>query len=329
LRSQPKKIKIAIIGLGKMGHYHLNALKALQKKDFESYYKADSTQILSRIEICGLCDISPDSLESFPPSMVFSDYQQLVKNTAPDVVIVATPTAEHFEIARCALKNNANAFIEKPIVTNSKEFNQLLEIAKKNSLKIMAGHVERYNPVSLKLREVLEDFKNSQKKFSFKRFQPHDPRIQDDIIIDKLIHDLDLSLFFFGPVKNYRVLSCKKKEDKVHQLILELEHQKSKGQIFVSWLKGKEICREINLETDNRTINGDFLEKTLKIDKEFINCRVPLWIEAQNNQIKDELVDFVTHCFSKSNSAPEPLLSVEEISYTVKIIEEISNKLKS
>ncbi len=329
MNENTKKINIAIIGLGKMGHYHLNALKALQKKQFEAYYKADSTEILSRIEICGLCDISPDCIESFPASRAFTDYRKLIKNTKPDVTVIATPTCTHFEIAKSALNSNANVFIEKPIVIKSNEFAKLLEIADEKNLKIMAGHVERYNPVSLKLREVLADFKNSEKKFHFKRFQPHDPRIQDDIIIDKLIHDLDLSLFFFGPIRNYKIMNCEKIAGKVHKLDLKVEHKNAQGQISVSWLEGENICRKIILETESKTIEGDFLEKNLKIENKFVDCRVPLWIEAQNNQIKDELVDFLTHCYSKSKSAPDPLLTVEEISYTVKIIEEISKKLQS
>lgn len=54
---------------------------------------------------------------------------------------------------------------------------------------------------------------------------------------------------------------------------------------------------------------------------------MPKWIESENNQVKDELVDFIVHCFSGNSDLPEPLLSVQEIEASVKIIEEISNTL--
>ena len=327
--SDNNKIKIAIIGLGKMGGYHLNALRILQKGQFESYYKGDSKEILSRIDICGLCDTSSEKLKTLLDVEKFSDYHKLINLVCPDIVIVATPTKTHFEIAKFALEKGANVFVEKPIVVKKRELNELLEIAARKKLKLMAGHVERYNPVSMKLREVLLGFEKSKKSFSFTRVQSHNERIEDDIITDKLIHDLDLSLFLFGQIKNYEILNHKKISGKIYELKLRTEHENGIGEIFVSWLKNRRIVREVKLEVENKLIEGDFLKKALKIDGSFVNCDVPRWIEAQNNQVKDELVDFVVHCFSKSPNVPEPLLNIKEILCTVKIIEEISDDLMS
>jgi len=323
LNSDGKKIKIAIIGLGKMGGFHLSALHALQKGEFENYYKGDSSQILSKIEVCGVCDISSQKLKSLLAVQIFTDYHELIDSTCPDIVIVATPTQTHFDIAKFSLEKGTNVFVEKPIVFESGEFNELLKVAHRKQLKLMAGHVERYNPVSLKLREILLDYKDINKTFSFSRIQPHDLRINDDIIIDKLIHDLDLSIFLFGQIKTYRILEYKKNSGKVQELRLLVENNNSTGEIFVSWLKGDNICRELKLKTEEKFIEGDFLNKTLKVDGEYVDCKVPRWIEARNNQVKDELVDFIAHCFSKNKNVPEPLLNVKEISCSVKIVEHI------
>jgi len=327
LNNYSEKIKVGIIGLGKMGGYHLNAIKALQKGEFESYYKGDYKQVLSRIEVCGLCDISPQKLKHSLDVQLFSDYRELIDSACPDIIIVATPTQTHFDITKFSLEKGANVFVEKPIVVHSKEFAQLLKIAKNKKLNLMAGHIERYNPVSLKLNEILSDHKQSKKTFQFTRIQRHDPRINDDIIIDKLIHDLDLSFFLFGEIKKYRILEHKKKSGRVQELKLWIENNNSAGEIFVSWLKGDNISRGVKLNTEDIFIEGDFLKKTLKINDTFIKCDVPQWIEARNNQVKDEMVDFIVHCFSENKDLPGPLLSMDEISSTVKIIEEISNTL--
>lgn len=69
------------------------------------------------------------------------------------------------------------------------------------------------------------------------------------------------------------------------------------------------------------------MKKSLKSGQTAIKCRVPQWIESENNQVKDEIVDFIVHCFSKNKNLPAPLLSVQEIGTSVKIIEKISSTL--
>lgn len=329
LNKYPENINIAVIGLGKMGSYHLNALKALQAGKFESYYKGDSKQLLTRIEICGICDCQTSRLHCFPDIPVFSDYNELFLKKAVDIAIVATPPETHFDIAKTALENGTNVFVEKPIVTKSDELEQLLKIAEAKKLKLLAGHIERYNPVTLKIREMLSDHNGVPKQFNFKRVQPHHPRVEDDIVIDKLIHDLDLALFLFGRIKNFQILATKKIAGKVQELKLKIEHENSTGEIFVSWLQGNQITRMLKLEAGNTLFEGDFLKKSLIVNGKSVSCEVCRWIEANNNQIKDELVDFIIHCFGKKDHPFDPLLSVDELLCTVRIVEDISRKLNN
>jgi len=109
------KIKIGIIGLGKMGGYHLSALKSLCEGEFESYYKGDSVDILSKLEICGVCDLAVDRKLPLDDVPFFSDYRKLICFTDPDMVVITTPTQSHFEIAKFALKNKVNVFVEQTL----------------------------------------------------------------------------------------------------------------------------------------------------------------------------------------------------------------------
>lgn len=319
MKTKTDKIKIAVIGFGKMGHFHFNALKSLLSGEFENYYKADAAELLSRIEICGICDVRKELIDSVD---CFSDYKKFFELKKPDIAVIATPTETHFEIAQAALRSGINVFVEKPIVQTSRQFDMLLEIADAKGLKIMAGHIERYNPVSIKLREVLLD-NTANAAFSFERIQQHSERIKDDIIVDKLIHDLDLSMFLFGDIRSYEILNFVKKDGKVQEIKIKVEHLSNSGEIFVSWLKGDIVRRTVMIYQNDDLIEGDFLNKKLLCNGRDIECRVPKWIESQNNQIKDELVDFIVHCFSCKPDLPPPLLSIGEIEKSVKIIEEI------
>lgn len=309
-----------------MGEFHLKALNALTRGDFESYYKGNSSEILSKIKPCGVCDIVPDRLDGLDIP-VFEDFHELIEVAQPHIVVIATPTATHYDIAKFGLEKGIHVFVEKPIVTKRREFETLLEIAKQNHVNIMAGHIERYNPVSLKLKEVLRPYKTASKQFQFTRTQPHDARISDDIVVDKLIHDLDLSMFLFGPVNYFEICNYQKESGKVFELRLRTSHDHAEGDIFVSWLCSATVNREVKLQVENKKMEGDLLNKTLVVDGHPVNCRVTKWIEAHNNQVKDELVDFVVYCYKRDQDIPPPLLSVDEIACNVRIIEEISETL--
>ncbi len=321
-------IRIAVIGLGKMGQYHINAINRLKTGDVESYYKGNYKHLLCGIELCGLCDISEEKATIFKDIPFYNDYRELLSQTSPDIVIIATPTATHYRIAREALRSGANVFVEKPIVTLLEQFDELVRIAESKNLKIMAGHIERYNPVSIKIRDILYRHSNTPKSFEFVRVQPHSPRITDDIITDKLIHDLDLAMFFFGKVTGYKILDKQSIRGQVHQLRLRLEHENSSGEIFVSWITADEMSREVRIKYDDTVIRGDFLSKRLTIGQDNVDCRVAGWVEAQNNQIKDELFDFIMHCYGGETDIPAPLISLEQIKETVFLLENISMKAK-
>ncbi len=321
-------IRIAIIGLGKMGQYHINAVNRLKNGEIENYYKGNSRQLLCRIELCGLCDSSIEKTAIFKDIPVYSNHKDLLSQAAPDIVIIATPTVSHYQIAKAALRNGANVFVEKPIVTSLKEFEELNRMAVSKKTKIMAGHIERYNPVSIKIRAILDRHSNASKSFEFVRVQPHSPRITDDIITDKLIHDLDLAMFFFGKVTGYKILDKQSIRGQVHQLRLRLEHENSSGEIFVSWITADETSRKVSVKYDDTVMRGDFLSKRLIIDQNNVDCCVAGWIEAQNNQIKDELFDFIMYCYGEETHTPAPLISLEQIKETVSLLENISMEAK-
>ena len=107
-----------------------------------------------------------------------------------------------------------------------------------------------------------------------------------------------------------------------------LEHkQGTKGSCFVSWLTDTDAKkREVEIFQAGRKWKGDFVAKRLWVDELEIKCEVDGMIKPVNNQIKDELVDFIAFCI---DSVPLqgiiPLLSIDEIAESAKWLENISN----
>jgi UDP-N-acetylglucosamine 3-dehydrogenase len=318
-------IRFAIAGMGKMGGYHLNALQQLMAADYEEYYKGGICEQLGKISISGICDIA---LEKIPTNISrrFGSVEEMLDKTKPHILIIATPTQTHKKIAIASLERGIHTFVEKPIVTSLTEFEELLLLAEKNKCRLMAGHVERYNPVSVKIVSLLKNIKPLADSYSFVRTQKHDSRIADDIITDKIIHDLDLSLYFFGNIESIKVENYKLVDNKVYEACLSLQHQNGiKGTIFVSWLRDSSVKeRKVEILQGGHKWTGDLVRKQLWVDDMEIKCMVDGMIKPSNNQIKDELFDFVAFCIgSESLQNTAPLLSLKEIKHVIKWLETI------
>jgi len=319
-------VRVAIAGMGKMGQIHLSALNQLAAGGSERYYKGGISELLAKLKVCGLCDIRPLNPADYPNIELFNSVEVMLQQARPHFLIVATPTPAHKTIAMAAMSRGVHTLVEKPVVTAMADVNELLALAERSGVRLMAGHVERYNPVSMKIKSLLGNAHLAAKRYAFRRIQRHDPRIADDIIIDKVIHDLDLSLYFFGPIDQVKVTHCRRCSGQIFEARLSLVHAcGTHGELFVSWLtEDAEKVRQVEIEQGGHCWKGDFAAKRLWVDGHEIQCVVPGWIEPANNQIKDELVDFIAWCTEPTEGfTPAPLLTVQEMAESVRWLEYI------
>lgn len=325
-------IRVAIAGMGKMGHIHLSALNQLAAGGSERYYKGGVSDLLVKLNICALCDVRPLNAAEYSTAVVCNEAEQMLDQTRPHLLIVATPTPTHKAIALAALRRGVHTLVEKPIVTAAADLDELLALAERSGVRLMAGHVERYNPVSVKIKSLLHHASPIAERYVFTRTQRHDSRIADDIIIDKVIHDLDLSQYFFGPIDQVRVTDCRRRSGQIFEARLSLVHTGgTRGELFVSWLtEMPDKTRQVEIEQGGHCWKGDFSAKRLWVDGLEIHCSVPGWIEPANNQIKDELVDFIAYSTEATEGfTPTPLLTEQEMVESVRWLEYIHHLIKT
>jgi predicted dehydrogenase len=320
-------VRIAVAGLGSMGEIHLKAAAFLQAGISEDYYKADLPRQIKRLHICAVCDPNPDKQKDFPSYPFYQNWDSLLEEQKPHIALLASPTTSHFELAMKALEAGVHCLVEKPITPSLKECQTLLQVADAQGCRVQAGHVERYNPVAIKVHSLISKGELEIGSYSFERSQALPPRIPDDIITDKLIHDLDLAIYLFGPVTRTETLRSREVGGRVMEIDVQLEHANGiKGTLFVSWLVPAEQNkrRQVNMLTlAGERICGDFIDKTLSIDGVEVTCGVQGWISPVNNQIKDQLADFLAYCLEPIPGIPPPLLSREEMLESIRIIQHI------
>jgi len=107
-----------------------------------------------------VCDKSPKALarvrKAYPGVRTASDPAEVLRSSEIDAVAVITPVWTHYELAKMALENGKHVFIEKPFTSNSKQAEELIELAARKNLKIMVDHTFLFTGAVKKIRELTE-----------------------------------------------------------------------------------------------------------------------------------------------------------------------------
>ncbi len=92
---------------------------------------------------------------SYPQVIVTEDYKDIFNHDL-DAVVIATPPATHYPLAKECLEHGLHVLVEKPITLKSEHAQKLIDISKKNDLVLMVGHTFEYNVAVLTLKNLID-----------------------------------------------------------------------------------------------------------------------------------------------------------------------------
>jgi len=112
------------------------------------------------VEFVGLCDINPGRLEFVKKYMgvdcpTFTDFDEMMKKTSPDMLIVTTVDATHHQFIVKGLKYGVEVLTEKPLTTDEDKCAEILKAEKESGKKLIVGFNYRYATLPTKLKELL------------------------------------------------------------------------------------------------------------------------------------------------------------------------------
>ena len=111
------------------------------------------------VELVGVADADADVVESIAIKYgcsSYTDFRRLLDEAELDAVTVAVPTVEHHDVALEVIARGVHLLIEKPISSSVEEGQKIIESAASEKLILMIGHIERFNPAVIALKEKLE-----------------------------------------------------------------------------------------------------------------------------------------------------------------------------
>jgi predicted dehydrogenase len=177
-------LKIGVIGAGHLGKFHLNNWTNIEGIQLTGFCDPDDANAKLVTEKYGLTR--------------FEDVEKLID--ACDALDIVAPTSFHFELCESAIKKGKHVFVEKPLANTMDEAKELVKLAKEANIKFQVGHVERFNPAFLALKDqVLQPM-----FIEVHRLAQFNPRGTDvSVILDLMIHDIDIILSLVKSNVNY------------------------------------------------------------------------------------------------------------------------------
>ena len=169
------KVKVGVIGVGRMGKYHVGILSELPEVELTTVVDIDSK--------------SRKVIEENYGTPSFENYKDIYGKV--DAAVVAVPTGLHFPIAKDLLNAGIHVLLEKPCANNLDHARELFQIAEDKALILHVGHVERFNGAVQELHKIVD----SPVFVECRRMGPFTDRIKDDgVVLDIMIHDIDIIL---------------------------------------------------------------------------------------------------------------------------------------
>jgi UDP-N-acetylglucosamine 3-dehydrogenase len=178
--SDAKQKRILLIGIGRWGANHLRVLKSMPIELFVADHHEQ------RLRSAGV----PENHRSTDPRSFFAEI---------DAAVVVTPAPTHFDMCRELLEMGKDVFVEKPITLVSTDAKKLAELAEKSGLVLQVGHIFRFDPASLWLRDAIAAGRFGRLKMLRARFSGFKrPRHDTGVTFADGIHFVDLFNFFLG-----------------------------------------------------------------------------------------------------------------------------------
>jgi predicted dehydrogenase len=303
-------LKIGVLGAGHLGKIHLRLLHQSEKYDLIGFYDQN--------------DEYAQAIEKEFGYKRFDTISRLIH--AVDVIDIVTPTLSHYKSAKVAIKSGKHVFVEKPIATTIAEAEEMIALANTYQVKGQVGHVERFNPAFLAVKDKIEN----PMFIETHRLAEFNPRGTDvPVVLDLMIHDIDAILSVVkSKVKSVQAsgVSVLSQTPDIANARVEFENG-CVANITSSRISMKNMRKSRFFQKD-AYISVDYLEKTAEVvrmkdapetpgDFDLIlqnaeGIKKQIYFDnpdiTQNNAILDELETFA----DAINSNSRPIVTLED-----------------
>jgi predicted dehydrogenase len=239
---------LAIVGAGIMGVNHGRVARTI--KDFRTTM---------------VCDPDEERAAALAVSIgakYTTDLDDAI--AACDAAILATPSHTHGDLGERILLAGRDLLVEKPMATTVADAARLIEAAHAHDRVLMVGHVERFNPAVVELTALVND----PIAIEITRVGPYTSRVLADVVLDLMIHDVDLARALAGAevVKHHSITRVVRSGDHDIACALLLFSNGVAANITASRVSQNKIRRITVTQRENAVV-ADLLRQQVEVHR--------------------------------------------------------------
>ncbi|APE95089.1 oxidoreductase [Halodesulfurarchaeum formicicum] len=247
---------------------------------------------------------------------------------AVDVASVAVPTPHHYEAVAACIDHGVDVLVEKPFVDDLERGRELAARAREAGVTLQVGHIERFNPATQVLVEMVPDLDVVAIEID-RLGPPLDRDNEDNVVMDLMIHDLDILLSLIDD--DVTSLSAVAHDDRHATAQFKFEND-SVATLTASRVTQQKI-RQLSLTALSCRVNVDFISQSVEIHRRSF----PEYVEADGDirhrhesvverpivetgePLKAELASFV----EAAETGTEPVVTPEAALEVLALLQEI------
>ncbi len=246
-------VQVGVIGVGSMGLNHARVYAELEEAN-----------------LVAVADANQETVERVSRTYRahgYTDYRQMLEREKLDLVTVAVPTRLHAQVAMDVLDAGVHALVEKPIAATVAEGERMIAHAHRLGKKLTIGHIERFNPAILELKQRLDDQQLGRIfQIHVRRVGAFPPRIEDvGVVVDLATHDLNIIEYLTGSQIQTVFAETERRIHAVHEDLVSGVMRLQNGIIGVldiNWLTPTKI-RELTIVGERGMFLVNYLSQDL------------------------------------------------------------------
>ena len=238
-----------------------------------------------------VCDDNPlaeaNARDKYPQVTYRRDYSDVLRDEEIRGVVLATPAALHYEMAKCALLAGKDVFVEKPLALHVAEGAELVELAARCNRILMVGHILQYHPAVRKLKELINNGSLGRVEYIYSnRLNIGKIRSEEDILWSFAPHDISVLLGLLG--EEPQSATCEGgsylSQGVADVTLSQLSFAKGvRAHIFVSWLHPFKEQRLVVVGSEKMAVFDDTAAEKLVLYPHRVEWkdRVPNAVKAE------------------------------------------------
>jgi len=179
-------VKVAVVGVGYWGPNIVRNLQQIDVCEGVVAYDVDETRLKGIVR-------------HYPATAVADQFDDILRDPDVSAVVIATPVVTHGQLAQAALRAGKSVLVEKPLASTSEEAREVLALARREGLLVMAGHTFLYSPpVQAVGRLIKEGALGKPLYVQSSRVNLGIHRSDIDVVWDLAPHDLSILWSWLG-----------------------------------------------------------------------------------------------------------------------------------